>query len=179
MPETGEQPNRGELWLSGSQVISGYLDAGDGRDAFAIGLDGIAWYRTGDAVERDGDGLLHFVGRIDHQLKISGYRVEPAEIEHAIHRAFPTCRSVVVRCDRGERRGLVAAIISAEGDGPAASAVRQACATSLPSYMIPAHVVELASWPVNANGKIDRVAVRRQLEERNNLNIVAEHGAKS
>src|SRR5215472_4501879 len=163
-PEAGDQSNRGELWLSGSQVISGYLDAGDGRDAFASGPDGVAWYRTGDAVERDSDGLLHFVGRTDHQLKISGYRIEPAEIEDAIHRAFPSCRSVVVRCDRGERRGLVAAIFCEEGDGPDASIVQKACASSLPSYMVPAHVVEIASWPVNANGKIDRAAVRRQLE---------------
>jgi len=72
MPETGEQPNRGELWLSGSQVISGYLDAGDGRDAFAIGLDGIAWYRTGDAVKRDCDVLQYAVGGNEHQHKISG-----------------------------------------------------------------------------------------------------------
>jgi D-alanine--poly(phosphoribitol) ligase subunit 1 len=178
-PEAGEQPNRGELWLSGSQVISGYLNSGDGRDAFASGSDGVAWYRTGDAVERDGDGLLHFLGRIDHQLKISGYRVEPAEIENAIHRAFPDCRSVVVRCDQGKRRGLVAAIICAGGYRPAASAVREACASSLPSYMIPAHVVELVSWPVNANGKIDRAAVRRQVEEQIGPDAVAEHGAES
>lgn len=178
-PETGDQTNRGELWLSGSQVISGYLDAGDGCAAFASGPDGVVWYRTGDAVERDGGGLLHFVGRIDHQLKISGYRVEPAEIENAIHRAFPACRSVVVRCDRGKRRGLVAAIISAAGDAPTASAVREACATSLPSYMIPAHVVELVSWPVNANGKIDRAAVQRQLEEHTGLEVAAKHGAES
>jgi non-ribosomal peptide synthetase component F len=175
-PETDEQLNRGELWLSGSQVVSGYLDAGDDRDAFASGQDGVSWYRTGDAVERDGGGLLHFVGRIDHQLKISGYRVEPAEIEDAIHRAFPACRAVVVRCDRGKRRGLVAAII-VEGDGPAESAVREACASILPSYMIPSHVVQLVSWPVNANGKVDRAAVRRQLEERINAGVVAAPGA--
>ena len=177
-PEAGEHPDRGEFWLSGSQVISGYLDAGDGRDAFAYGPDGAAWYRTGDAVQRDGDGLLHFVGRIDNQLKVSGYRVEPAEIEDAIHRAFPACRSVVVRCDRGKRRGLVAAITCIEGDAPAASAVREACASSLPPYMIPAHVVELTSWPVNANGKIDRAAVRRQLEEQTAPDAAAGHGAK-
>ena len=178
-PESGEQTNRGELQLSGSQVISGYLDAGDGRAAFASGPDGVTWYRTGDAVERGVDGLLHFVGRIDHQLKINGYRVEPAEIENAIHRAFPGCRSVVVRCDRGKRRGLVAAIVSTAGDRPAGSAVREACASRLPSYMIPAHVVELASWPVNANGKVDRAAVRRQLEEHISPDMVAEHGAVS
>ena len=137
----------------------------------------VSWYRTGDAVERDGDGLLHFVGRIDHQLKISGYRVEPAEVEDAIHRAFPACRSVVVLCDRGKLRGLVAAIVSAEGDAPAAPAVREACASSLPSYMIPAHVVVLSSWPVNANGKIDRATVRRQLEEYVSPHAMAEQGA--
>ncbi|HEX6449011.1 MAG TPA: AMP-binding protein [Trebonia sp.] len=178
-PEAGEQPNRGELWLSGSQVISGYLGAGDGRHAFASDSDGAAWYRTGDAVERDGDGLLHFVGRTDHQLKISGYRVEPAEVEDAIHRAFPVCRSIVVRCDRGKRRGLVAAIVCEEEDRPTATAVREACASSLPPYMIPAHVIELASWPVNANGKIDRAAVRRQLEEHIGSDVVARHGAQA
>jgi len=178
-PEAGDQSNRGELWLSGSQVISGYLDAEDGRDAFASGPDGVAWYRTGDAVERDSEGLLHFVGRTDHQIKISGYRIEPAEIEDAIHRAFPSCRSVVVRCDRGKRRGLIAAIFCEEGDGPAASIVRKACASSLPSYMVPAHVVEIASWPVNANGKIDRAAVRRQLEGYIGPDVVAQHGAES
>lgn len=177
--EEGEQPNRGELWLSGSQVISGYLDARDGSHAFASGVDGTAWYRTGDAVERDSDGLLHFVGRIDHQLKISGYRVEPAEIEDAIHRSFPACRSVVVLCDRGKRRGLVAAIVCGEGNAPSASAVREACASSLPPYMIPAHVAELVSWPVNSNGKIDRAAVRRQLEEEPAPDLVVGQGTKS
>lgn len=176
-PEGSGQPERGELWLSGSQVISGYLDAGDGRNAFAPGPDGVAWYRTGDAVEPDGDGLLHFVGRLDHQLKVSGYRVEPAEIEDTIHRAFPACRSIVVRCDEGKRRGLVAAIACADGNGPAASAIQKACANSLPSYMVPAHVVEFAAWPVNANGKIDRAAVRRQLEQHIGPDVVAEHGA--
>jgi len=179
-PETGEQPNsRGELWLSGSQVISGYLDPGDGRNAFASDPDGVSWYRTGDAVERGADGLLHFVGRIDHQLKVSGYRVEPAEIEDTIHRSFPGCRSVVILCDRGKRRGLVAAIVSGEGNTPTASAIRDACATGLPSYMVPAHVVELDSWPVNANGKIDRAAVRRQVEDEIAPGMVAQQGAKS
>jgi acyl-CoA synthetase (AMP-forming)/AMP-acid ligase II len=167
------------LRLGGSQVISGYLDARDGPDAFASDPDGVSWYRTGDAVERDADGLLHFVGRIDHQLKLSGYRVEPAEIEDAIDRGFPGCRSVVVLCDRGKRRGLVAAIVCGERDAPTASAVREACASSLPSYMIPAHIVELASWPVNANGKIDRAAVQRQLEEEIAPDAAAQQGAKS
>jgi non-ribosomal peptide synthetase component F len=176
--EGSDQPRRGELCLRGSQVISGYLDAGDGRNAFATGPDGVAWYRTGDAVEPDGDGLLHFVGRLDHQLKVSGYRVEPAEIEDTIHRAFPACRSIVVRCDKGKHRGLAAAIACPDGNGPAASAIQKACASSLPSYMVPAHVVEFASWPVNANGKIDRAAVRRQLEEHNGPDVVAEHGTE-
>jgi D-alanine--poly(phosphoribitol) ligase subunit 1 len=178
-PTAGEGPSRGELWLSGSQVIAGYLDTRDDSKAFSSGPDGVVWYRTGDAVERDGDGLLHFVGRIDHQLKISGYRVEPAEIEDAIHRAFPACRSVVVRCDRGKLRGLVAAIVSADGDAPAAPAVREACASSLPSYMIPAHVAVLSAWPVNANGKIDRATVRRQMEEDAGPHAMAEQGADS
>ena len=167
------------MCLTGSQVISGYLDAGDGRAAFASDPDGVAWYRTGDAVERDGDGLLHFVGRIDHQLKISGYRVEPAEIEETIHRAFPACRSVVVLVTGASAAVWSLRSSAQEGIAPAASAVREACANRLPSYMIPAHIVELVSWPVNANGKIDRAAVRRQLEEHIGPDVVAQHGAES
>ena len=178
-PEEGGPPNRGELWLSGSQVVAGYLDARDGRNAFASDPDGTTWYRTGDAVELEDGGPLHFVGRIDHQLKVSGYRVEPAEIEDAIHRRFPACRSVVVQCERGKHRGLVAAIVCGEGDAPTSSAVRGACASSLPSYMTPAHVVELVSWPVNSNGKIDRKAVRRQLEEEIVPDMAVGQGAKS
>ena len=178
-PEEGEPPNRGELWLSGSQVVAGYLDARDSRNAFASDPDGTTWYRTGDAVELEDGGPIHFVGRVDHQLKVSGYRVEPAEIEDAIHRRFPACRSVVVQCERGKRRGLVAAIVCGQGDAPTPSAVRDACASSLPWYMTPAHVVELVSWPVNSNGKIDRKAVRRQLEEETAPDMAAGQGVKS
>src|SRR5262249_48635806 len=133
----------------------------------------------GGAVGRGDGGPPHRGGANAHQLKTSGSRAEPAEIEGAIHRRFPACRSVVVQCDRGKRRGLVAAIVCGEGDAPTPSAVRDACASSLPSYMTPAHVVELVSWPVNSNGKIDRKAVRRQLEEDIVPDMAAGQGARS
>lgn len=160
------EATRGELWLSGSQVIMRYLGhEGEDTRKFVRGPDGDSWYRTGDVVERDSRGVLHFIGRLDDQLKVSGYRVEPAEIERVIHQSFPQCRSIVVLCGRGRRQGLVAVLVCGKSTMPSASQVRQACADSLPPYMRPRHVVWRSSWPLNANGKIDRIEVRRQLEE--------------
>ena len=157
---------RGELWLSGSQVVTRYLRHEDeGTRRFVRGPDGDSWYRTGDVVETDGSGVLHFVGRMDDQIQVAGYRVEPAEIESVIHRTFPQCRSVVAHCGRGHQRGLVAVLVCAKNAMPSVSRVQQACADSLPPYMVPRHVLWRSAWPLNANGKIDRIAVRRQLEE--------------
>ena len=112
-------------------------------------------YRTGDWVRWRGDGTLEFLGRHDTQIKIRGFRVEPAEIDHVLG-GCPGVRAVVVQPRRdGPAIQLVAYYVgSAEPAG-----LSEYLAARMPSYMVPQQFVRLESIPLTANGKIDRAAL--------------------
>jgi amino acid adenylation domain-containing protein len=164
---------RGELCLGGSQVTAGYLDdpgktarhyltLPDPSPGPATGTG--LWYRTGDLVERDEAGCLYFLGRTDSQIKIMGHRIELQEVDHALRQAAGTDLAVAVPWpETGDGlRGLVGCVVPA---GPAdAAALLAACRNRLPDYMVPSRIVFLATLPLNSNGKIDRKALRAQLE---------------
>lgn len=115
-------------------------------------------YRTGDAGRWRSDGVLEFRGRIDAQLKIRGYRVEPGEIETAI-RQQPGIDdvAVVARLTGVGTTELVAFIVSPEQLAPAT--LRTQLAATLPDYMVPQHWVQLDRLPLNASHKVDRRAL--------------------
>ncbi|WP_392667940.1 AMP-binding protein [Streptomyces sp. LN785] len=149
-----------ELVVAGRCLAVGYL--GDDRltaDRFRelpyTGGDRRRGYLTGDLVRMEG-GLLHFVGRIDDQLKVRGYRVEPGEIE-AVLAAVPGVRQAAV-IGRGEdRTTALDAYVVPDPDRPVDTAVlRAACAAVLPDYMVPARFVSVAELPLTANGKVAR-----------------------
>lgn len=160
----------GELYLGGVQVARGYL----GRPAhtamrFVADPDrpGARLYRTGDLVVGRG-GRLHFLRRVDDQVKVRGHRIELGEVETAL-RSLPgvaTAAACVRADERGEHRllGYVVPADSAQAaaqpsqDAPAAGA-RTALTGVLPEYMIPAVVTELKALPMTPNGKIDRAAL--------------------
>jgi amino acid adenylation domain-containing protein len=139
----------GELLVAGPQVFGGYLDPA--LDRFAV-VDGRRWYRTGDRVRRDPAGVLHHLGRVDDQLKIRGYRVEPAEIEHAATGLLGGTRTAAVVV-AGEL------VLFVEADSADSAALRSGLARTLPGYMVPARVVAASSFPLTANGKLDRSAL--------------------
>ncbi|MDQ0457760.1 amino acid adenylation domain-containing protein [Rhizobium paknamense] len=154
----------GELYIGGTGVAKGYLDRPDLTaekfmpDPF-VGK-GARMYRTGDMACWRNDGVLEYLGRNDHQIKIRGFRVEPGEIEAALI-AQPNIRQAVVilREDPGQGKRLVAYLVLSEAgeiDGPDLSA---RLAASLPSHMIPAAYVVMDAIPLNVNGKIDRHAL--------------------
>ncbi|WP_353118359.1 amino acid adenylation domain-containing protein [Nitratidesulfovibrio sp.] len=152
----------GELWLGGSQIAAGYLhDPQRTGQAFVTDAQGLRWYRTGDLALMDAEGELVFSGRRDSQVKLRGHRVELAEIEHALSRVEGIREAVVlpVTDASGAVSSLVAAII---GDIPPERA-RQRCQALLPDYMVPARFVPFADFPVNANGKTDRPAIRARI----------------
>jgi len=132
----------GELHLGGVAAALGYL----GQPPFADG------YRTGDLGRWRADGTIEFLGRRDDQIKIRGYRVEPAEAERAVAE-LPEVRdaAVVVRTDAGEPE-LVAYVVL---DG-AVTALAARLRAVLPSYLVPQRWVALERLPVNASGKLDR-----------------------
>jgi aryl carrier-like protein len=116
---------------------------------------GLRLYRTGDLARWHADGTLECLGRLDHQVKLRGHRVELGEIE-AVLRELPGIRQAVVVLQEEQ---LTAYCVGEPGQALAAAACREALRTRLPAYMVPSLYVALASLPLTPNGKIDRRAL--------------------
>ncbi|GIH02022.1 hypothetical protein Rhe02_00890 [Rhizocola hellebori] len=145
----------GEMWIGGAGVAQGYWNAPELTAERFIG----GRYRTGDLAERRPDGTLEFRGRIDNQIKLRGYRIEPAEIETALQAHPEVGQAAVAARDNhhGERR-LVAWIVPAAGE-PNRRELKAYLKQRLPEYMVPSVVVCLPVLPVTGNGKVDRGAL--------------------
>ena len=152
----------GEVWMAGAGVSRGYVGApGMTADRYRPdpqGAPGARMYRTGDLGRVLPDGDLHCLGRMDHQVKVRGFRVEPGEIETVLA-AHPTVREAAVTAwdDRGETR--LAAYVVAEGEEPPSSALREHVRAHLPEYMVPDAIAFLPALPHTPNGKVDRLAL--------------------
>jgi amino acid adenylation domain-containing protein len=156
----------GEICLDGAGLARGYLGRPDlTAERFVpspFGGPGERLYRTGDLARWLPGGTLDFVGRIDDQLKIRGFRVEPGEIAATLAR-HPAVREAAVLAREvtpGDRRLTAYAVPAVPADlWPAAAELRAFLKESLPAYMVPADVVLLEAMPLTRTGKIDRKAL--------------------
>lgn len=148
----------GELWIGGPGVALGYLGMpGLTSQRFVPGPDGSVYYRTGDRVRREPHGRLGYLGRMDRQLKVRGFRVEPAEIERALC-AQPQVRDAVVHYDP-ERGTLVGYLVPAAADIVAAE-ILDRLADLLPAHAVPSRLVAVPAFPLTPRGaKVDRAAL--------------------
>lgn len=162
----------GELWVGGAGVARGYLNRDDltaerfGADPFAAGA---RVYHTGDLVRRLGTGDLEFIGRIDNQVKVRGYRVELGEIEQLLAAHPGVAHAVALVRDGGAPAAepMLVVYVVAKSSGYAAAHAERATPESLkahiaerlPEYMVPAAIVLLDALPLGANGKLDRAAL--------------------
>jgi len=155
----------GELWLGGAQISDGYINnEAENRAKFVRhkfpGYPYESWYRTGDVVRLDPTHGLLYQGRMDEQIKVQGYRVELLEIEEALRRVSGTTEVAAVPWPIGEGGaaegivGFVCASTATEREIIAASRTR------LASYAAPRKIMFVDSLPLNANGKVDRKALR-------------------
>lgn len=167
-------PCTGELLVRGPQRFSGYLDPADNTGRFtrdatdgSAAIDAIDvaggpgpkdWYRTGDRVAVE-DGLLVHLGRLDHQVKIRGQRVELGEIEAAL-RSYAGLAQVVVSTGVGRGGAAQLSAVYSGAEVPPAE-LRRRLRARLPAHMIPKRFVHLDQLPLNANGKVDRDACGR------------------
>jgi amino acid adenylation domain-containing protein len=151
----------GELYLGGDCLARGYLNRPDMTadrfrpDPFG-GEPGARMYRTGDRVRWLPEGVIDFLGRVDHQVKIRGVRIEPAEVEAVLRRHERVAECVVlVREDEPGDKRLVAYVVG----GVEVDALREHVRSCVPEYMVPAAFVLMDSLPATPNGKLDRRAL--------------------
>ncbi|WP_369261758.1 amino acid adenylation domain-containing protein [Streptomyces sp. R35] len=148
----------GELCVAGPQTTPGYWQAPHLTAERFFEHAGRTYYRTGDLVRRQGDGLV-CLGRNDQQVKVGGHRVELGEIEAVLRRHG--CTDAV--CLMWPDEATITAVVTGADD---LSALSDAAAAALPVYMVPKSVHTVDELPVNANGKVDRGALRQWLDSR-------------
>jgi non-ribosomal peptide synthase protein (TIGR01720 family) len=158
----------GELYIGGDGVARGYLgQPAATAEAFVpnpffdpsrpASDAAMTLYRTGDRVRLREDGVIEFLGRVDRQMKLRGFRIEPAEIERVLC-AHPDVADAVVDLRRDDGTARLVAWVRGGIDLDAA-ALRRFAAQRLPEYMLPSAFVQIGDWPLNANGKLDRAAL--------------------
>ncbi|RMU02374.1 Pyoverdine sidechain peptide synthetase II, D-Asp-L-Thr component, partial [Pseudomonas syringae pv. coriandricola] len=156
----------GELYIGGDSVASGYI----GQPALTaerfvpdpFAQDGSRVYRSGDRMRRNHQGLLEFIGRADDQVKVRGYRVEPAEVAQVLLSLTSVAQVSVLALpvDEDESRlQLVAYCVAAAGASLTVDSLREQLTARLPDYMVPAQFMLLEKLPLTANGKLDKRAL--------------------
>ncbi|WP_158515672.1 non-ribosomal peptide synthetase [Kitasatospora sp. MBT63] len=143
----------GELYTGGLGLARGYLHNPELTAERFVHLDGERYYRTGDLVSADADGVLSFHGRTDDQVKIRGHRVEVKEVTHALLEAPGVRDAHTVVAGTGSARHLLGYAVLAAGTE--AAEVLDGLRRTLPPYLCPDQVIPLPALPLNANGKVD------------------------
>jgi amino acid adenylation domain-containing protein len=160
----------GELLVAGPQVTAGYLDDPERTAASFVRPPGrtAVHYRTGDRVRRPaGDEPLRYLGRLDDQIKVQGHRVELGEVEAAVRDAGGVSDVAAVGwpVTSSGFGGIVAFVAAGAVEAVDLPALRSGVARRLPRYMVPREIRVVGTLPRNANGKRDRKALVRMLDE--------------
>jgi len=154
----------GEICIGGAGVGAGYVNSPEQTARLFFEkrwengtVDRL--YRTGDLAFFRDDGLIEFVGRKDHQIKLRGMRIELGEVEHRL-RNLPMVKDGVVKIQGKETHArLVAYVVLNEGESNCIRSLKSALSKKLPDHMVPTFYKVMDSLPFNANGKVDRLAL--------------------
>ena len=143
-----------ELCVAGPQISNGYIGLPDVNATSFTDITGTGerWYRTGDRARMDPDGTLHYLGRIDHQLKVAGHRVEPGEVDALLSPLLSGGRCVTVPLHENGAIRLVT-FIDVPHD---ITALLAQCRAHLPAYMVPERIIVQEQLPLTSHGKMDR-----------------------
>lgn len=157
----------GELLMTGAQLSLGYLeDPAKTAAAFVTPPGRVeVYYRTGDRVRRKAGGPLVYLGRVDNQIKVQGYRVELGEIEAVIREVAATEVAIAMGYPLGPS-GADGVVGFISKPGANLDQIRDAARARLPSYMQPSAIHHVEEFPLNSNGKVDRKALLDGLKQR-------------
>ncbi|MCU7516048.1 MAG: amino acid adenylation domain-containing protein [Ignavibacteria bacterium] len=162
----------GELYIGGLGISRGYLAKPELTaekfipDPFS-GVPGMRIYRTGDKAKLLKDGNIEFLGRLDGQVKLHGYRIEPGEIEAVLKQHPEVKEALVLKHDLEEK--LVAYCIPKNEHDPEIKELREFLEKKVPGYMVPSIFVFIEQFPITVNGKIDRKKLPEARLERSGL----------
>ena len=164
----------GELCVGGMAVARGYLGRpGLTADRFRpdphASEPGGRLYHTGDLSRWKRDGRIEYLGRVDHQIKIRGHRVELGEIERVLVGHWAVSEAAVVLKQRGTDEARLVAYLVASGEPLNVSTLREWLGAELPAYMLPSTYVWLDDMPLSSSGKVDRKALPEPRSERPDL----------
>lgn len=168
LDEEEREADAGELCLIGPNVAAGYFNDLERSAASFFTLTEPRrfmkrMYRTGDLV-REVEGVLHFVGRKDNQIKHMGYRIELEEIEHTLAKLPSVSQAAVIYQRTNAAYGKLVGFVASSTDMDDQD-LRKALGEFLPEYMVPSRIIVRTELPKNANGKVDRQQLRASLEK--------------
>ncbi|MEP6741508.1 MAG: amino acid adenylation domain-containing protein, partial [bacterium] len=154
----------GELFIGGDGLARGYLGRPElTAEKFIANpfsrRPGARLYRTGDLARYRANGKIEFLGRLDHQIKIRGFRVELGEIETVLNQHEAVAQVVVLLREDGQHDQRLVAYIVPEGNRPSTTELRSFLHSLLPDYMVPSAFVMLDALPLTHNKKVDRSAL--------------------
>ncbi|MFE7750951.1 amino acid adenylation domain-containing protein [Streptomyces sp. NPDC057428] len=149
----------GELLVGGPGVARGYIGAPELTAQRFITVDGRRMYRSGDVLRMRRDGWVEFRGRVDDQVKVRGYRVEPGDVADALRRLPGVAEAVVLPVGEEQDRGLAAWVVPQTGERLDVRHIRTELRERLPEYMVPGSLAVLDQMPLTPNGKVDRKAL--------------------
>ncbi|KAL4917270.1 hypothetical protein BDW62DRAFT_201895 [Aspergillus aurantiobrunneus] len=171
--EVGRAATEGVLWIGGAGVSSGYVNDPDrNAAAFTTANFGklVRFHRTGDIVRRLPDGQIDYIGRLGHQVKVRGFRVDLRAVERGLLRTGLFSETAVIHVQEpqgGAGSLLVAYVIPIESSClPEVSRVKQLLAEILPDYMIPQHFEFVPKFPLNSHGKVDTKCLLQLFRDR-------------
>ncbi len=152
----------GELYVAGVNLARGYLEMPELNSERFIAdpntSDGSRMYRTGDVVRRQADGGIRFLGRADEQVKIRGFRIELSEIEEVLRNTDSITGAAVIATTNRAGFDHLLGYVTSDTELDTAS-IRRSIRQSLPDYMIPSALVQIALIPLTPNGKLDKKAL--------------------
>ncbi|MGW4378465.1 AMP-binding protein [Kitasatospora sp. NPDC004531] len=153
----------GELMIGGPAVATGYLGLPDATAERFVLRDGQRWFRTGDRAARDQDGVLTSLGRLDHEVKIRGIRVDPAEVEAGLGTHPAVGAAAVTAVTLAGRSALVAYVVPRSGrpDPALAAELLLHLRERVPGHLVPSRITVVPDLVRTASGKVDRAASHR------------------